>query len=201
MKGTADKSTSANGMLNDEGASRVHEHTKSRSIGIIGVCRHDATLSEQEIQALLKSDFARIKADLRSEQCGYINIKAQFVDDDGQIDVTKADDVSLLVIGDTKDDSGHLKSLLKDLGRKYHRDSVLYKPYDRETAVIIGLKDGVWPGQDQEHDVGPFHPRRMSDFQAALNKNAPCKFSDIFIYTTDYQRGFFSRGPEKETPF
>ncbi len=50
----------------------------------------------------------------------------------------------------------HLKEHLARLSKKYEQDSVLFVPKGGEKGILIGTKEGVWPGLGQEHEFD--HP-------------------------------------------
>jgi len=95
-----------------------------------------------------------------------------------------SDEISFLVMGSSKNDSGNLKGLLRKLGQKYNQDSVLYKPFNSENAVLIGITDTnemgqpSWPGLGNEVSVGKFHPMRAGEFHTSMMQSDPKKLND-----------------------
>ena len=88
-------------------------------------------------------------------------------------------EISFLLTGLDRDDGGYLKGLLKKLGRKFNQDSILYKSFDKEEAVLIGTNDQdenekpTCPGMNSLTSAGKFHPLRMGEFHTLMQGNPP----------------------------
>ncbi len=88
-------------------------------------------------------------------------------------------EISFLLTGLDKDDDGCLKGLLKKLGREFNQDSILFKPFDKEEAVLIGTNDKdenekpTWLGMNSLASAGKFHPLKMGEFHTLMQGNPP----------------------------
>jgi len=179
--------------------SRVFNHTQNRNIGIISANRNNLTPKENKIRTShLKSEIAKY--------FGYITIKGSYIENKGQPDERKVEEISFLVIGNNND-SGNLKGFLKKEGEKYQQDSILYKPADSEIAVLIGTTEGQWPGKGKEEPVGKFHPNKISDYKSILrHAGQSFTFSEDLKLEQVYElEGYFTGGDtffsRKETLF
>lgn len=177
--------------LLESSLSRVYAHTQDRNIGIISAHRGNLTIPEN------KSRTAELKSEIR-KLFGYVTIRGKYIENKGTDREKTVEEVSFLVIGNKSDDSGNLKGFLKKMGEKYNQDSVLYKPYDSENAVLIGTTDGQWPGKNVMHSVGKFHPNKISDYKSMLKHDSKSfTFSEGLITDSEHSyelEGYFDGG-------
>lgn len=164
-------------LFNEASLGRVYHITQSRNVGMITANRaantraNDAEASKQ-LELSIRSHF------------GIIKVKAFFKEDGEQVFLT-----SFLVLGKEGDDSGSLLGFLKQEGKRYDQDAILYKSYGDDHAYLIGLKDGALPGPGVTHDTGVFHPNRAREYLSML-KREPITFEAIQFCNV---RSFFSR--------
>lgn len=170
--------------------SRVYKHTLNTNIGIISAQRKNAKPEQN------KENTRQLKNDIRVRKFGYITIKGNYIENKGTSEEAKVTETSFLVIGNEGDDSGNLKGFLKQMGGKYQQDSILYKPYNSEIAVVIGTTEGQWPGKGIEHPVGKFHPNKISDYKSILkHAGQSFTFSEDMIIEQIYELdGFYDGG-------
>jgi len=107
---------------------RVHKHTQERNIGIISANRSERSAKE--------NDTARhaLSKDLRKHGYGFAHVMGR-----GREGDKVTDEPSILVIG-AKGKRDGLKTHLKQLGRKYGQDSVLYKHHNRKVSLVRLVK-------------------------------------------------------------
>lgn len=84
-------------------------------------------------------------------------------------------EISFLVFADKNDDDKGLEQIMKELGEKYNQDSIIFKPFDSDSATLIGTskhdEDGnkiVFPGFKKEIELGEFKPDKMGDFYSRM---------------------------------
>jgi hypothetical protein len=141
------------------------QHTQNSNVGIITA--HRGTLDA----ATNKSRNSALAGDIRKAGYGFAHIRGRYIENYGKPDARPVDEHSFLVIGKKGNDSGNLKGTLKHLGKKYDQDSVLHKAHNEPHANLIGTKEGTFPGEGKEHNVGQFHANRFSEFHSMLKDN------------------------------
>ena len=152
--------------------SRIHQHTQNRTIGMVTSDR--AGMKPAELESRRKT----LEAAIREAGYGYINVKGRYIEGFGTKDAKPVDEHSFLIVGEEgRDQNEELKTFLTSLGMRFGQDSVLYKPYDSESATLIGTNKGGYPGLGVESDIGKWHPNKMSEFQTALRGNRTFMFS------------------------
>lgn len=151
-----------NELLTEGGLARIWQHTMTRNVGTITAFRGENTKQEN------LSLNAQLQADIRSAGYGFYTGEGKFTENLGTDNEQPVYENVFIVIGDIGDDSGKLKGFLKKMGQKYNQDSVIFKPFDSESAVIIGTKTGVWPGLGTEAEVGDWKPNLMTQFYTYL---------------------------------
>ncbi|RUZ79407.1 hypothetical protein EN943_07485 [Mesorhizobium sp. M7A.F.Ca.US.006.01.1.1] len=123
---------------------------------------------------------------------GYLKARPQFIEGDDNVH-----EESLLLIGTTRNDSGNLLGYLRQQGQRFGQDRFVFKPYDDETAYLLGVS-AAFPARHEMQNLGPWHPNRMAEYHALLltNKGFPCETQHLsgeayFRFLTP--RSFFSR--------
>ena len=179
--------------------SRVWQHTQNRNVGILTAHRAGNDVATNNRHN------AELAAAIRASGLGYLKVKGRYVENYGTPDAKNVDENSYLVVGKEGDDNGQLKGFLKQQGQKFDQDSVLYKPYDDESAYLIGTNNADFPGYGNEHPVGKWHPNKMAEFHSVLFPGKsftfeaamanPRKYEKIGFYK---QRSFSARGEESE---
>jgi hypothetical protein len=117
---------------------------------------------------------------IRSDGFSFIKMNGHYIEGHGTPNAQDNDEVALFVIGKDGDDNGKLKGALKKYGSSFDQESVLYKAFDKDDAVLIGTVDknedgeSVWPGLGNESSVGKFNPMRVGEFYTTMkqSKNA-----------------------------
>jgi hypothetical protein len=101
------------------------------------------------------------------------------------------------VLGKKCADKNALKGNLKSLGRKYGQESVIYRAYNTENAVLLRTKERGHPEFNQAMEVGRWHPNRTAEFHAMMRDGDKFVFakyeSRLFPYIYYIGRSFFVR--------
>lgn len=163
-------------ILTETSLARIHKHSMDRNIGMISAFRKAYGLKENLERT------KQLEAKIRANNLAFIKLKGRYIEGygtKGQKD--PSDEVSLLVIGSNSDDGGFLKGLMKKLGREFNQDSILFKPYDDEKAVLIGTNEAnefgepTWPGLNNVVSIGKFHPMKAGEFHTVMTQTQPEK--------------------------
>jgi hypothetical protein len=155
--------------LDEASLVRLYGHTKERNIGVVTAFRGRYTLPEN------RSRNASLKSDIRGMGFGYYKMDGHYIEGFGTNNAKDSHEEVFFVIGDKGNDSGKLKGFLKKVGAKYNQDSILYKPSNSPTAVLIGTQskdeDGnpvTFPGMGNEVTAGEFHPMKLGQFYSKM---------------------------------
>ena len=162
-------------ILNEISLNSIHQFSMTRNIGMISAFRKAYELEEN----LERTKLLQEKLEVYN-LATYIKLKGFYIGwhvPTGE----KAPpyEISFLLTGLDKDDGDCLKGLLKKLGREFNQDSILFKPFDKEEAVLIGTNDKdenekpTWLGMNSLASVGKFHPLRMGEFHTLMQGNPP----------------------------
>jgi len=159
--------------LTETSLTRIHQHTKNRNTGMVSAFRSMYDLSDNLRRTSL------LEADIKSSGFAFIKMKGRYIEGYGtEGEKSPSDEISFLVIGSSGNDNGKLKGYMRRWGSEYNQDSVLYKPFDSDNAVLIGTTDTnemgqpTWPGKGKEHSVGKFHPMRAGEFHTAFSQSS-----------------------------
>lgn len=103
-----------------------------------------------------------LKTLVRSADFGFVEVVGSYPEpqDDGEVVVVKEN--SIFIFGKRSDDEEVLKKLVKQLGKKYEQDSVLFK-YSSGKVVLMymdGRSDAVLDGK--------FHPNKIGDYMSRM---------------------------------
>ena len=164
-------------ILNEISLNSIHQFSMTRNIGMISAFRKAYELEENLERTKLLQEKLEV-----SNLATYIKLKGFYI---GWYVPTgeKAPPykISFLLTGLDKDDGGCLKGLLKKLGREFNQDSILFKTFDKEEAVLIGTNDKdenekpTWPSMNSLASAGRFHPLKMGEFHTLMQGNPPQK--------------------------
>ena len=184
--------------LIEQSLSRVYDHTKNRSIGIITASRgnYDGKTAEEH-DAWNKARNKRLEKDLRDAGHSYIKVTGRYTENKGTPEEKKVTEHSYLVIGKKSEDDKKgkhyekMKSDIIHLGKKYNQDSVLIKHHSDENAHLHGTAEGGFPGLGVVHSVGKWHPNRTGEFYSQMKGNKTFTFEDVAYLN---HNSFFVRG-------
>lgn len=103
-----------------------------------------------------------LKSLVKSADFGFVEVVGSYPEpqDDGEVVVVKEN--SIFIFGKRSDDEEVLKKLVKQLGKKYEQDSVLFK-YSSGKIVLLymdGRSDAVLDGV--------FHPNKIGDYMSRM---------------------------------
>lgn len=137
--------------LNESGLSRIMKTMQLYNTGFITANRHefDAEENKHRNDALL-IDLQRL--------FNVTMVKGGYIENYGQPNAVEVGENSFFVAEPDDKRTGEyiqkhgidLKSELFKLGQKYNQDSVLYVPKGGTEGVLIGTKEGAFPGLNQE---------------------------------------------------
>lgn len=147
--------------------SRVTDHVKDRSIGIISANRKERKPAEN------RSNSKALEQDIRNAGYGFVRVKGGWVE--SQSDGTKSPvtEPSYIVVGPKGDDNGKLKEFMKHHGNKYDQDAVVYKHHGAPHVSTISTSDrNPSSPRHAEDNIGEYHPGKFGDYFTALHGDA-----------------------------
>jgi hypothetical protein len=137
------------------------------NVGLISARRPELTPAENLIR----------DGELRAEICqcfGLLHLRGRYAADYGLFHVKRTEEYACFVSSHA-DDSGNLKGFLRKYGRRYGQDSVIYKGYYRDAALLalrdlpaLGMKDG------ETRSLGRFHPDRLGVLYTLMTRGGAC---------------------------
>lgn len=155
--------------LDEASLVRLYQHTVDRNIGIVTAFRGRYTLPENRTRN------GKLISDIRAAGFGYYKMQGHYIEGHKTANEKDVHEESYFIIGEKGNDSGKLKGFLKKAGAKYNQDSILYKPFDKKDAVLIGTQatdeDGNsvdFPGLGKEVSVGEFKPMKINQFYSKM---------------------------------
>lgn len=158
--------------LNEISLSRIASHVQKRPIALLTAFRFKNKETGEPISLQTnRTNNAKLENDIRAAGFGFQKLIGRYEEDYGDKKV-KVTEESFLIIG--RDDSpasvGGIKGFAKKMGQKYGQDCVLFKDPKNEEAVLIGTREGAWPGLNVVAPVGKFHPMRLDGIYSQLVK-------------------------------
>jgi hypothetical protein len=158
-------------ILDETSMNRVMQHVKTRNIGMLSASRQDKEITAE----MNNKNTVQLQDDLAHSGFGYIPVTGSYVEDLGKETERKVTEKSFLIIGFDKDDSGNLLGFLKREGKKFNQESVLYKPYDSQEAVLISPVTG-----EKLVTLGKFRVGKIGDYSSKLkSKNKEFTFTSV----------------------
>lgn len=148
--------------------SRVAQHFQHRSVGIITAHR-----GEYDEETKRRRN-AQLAGDLRKSGLSYTRVTGGYKERTPEGKERWVNEHSFVVHGPHKDYdphghmSNHVKNTLIRLGKKYYQDSILFKPHNSENASFHGTRPDGWLGVGGTHDVGRFHPDKITQYHTTL---------------------------------
>lgn len=172
------------GILNEGGLARLHQHIEGSNLGIISAHRgvgNDYHVPEGEVddpnedqhekyKRINAKNTAELEGAIQKAGFGYRRLHGSYVENYGSENQKPVAEHSFLVIGKKGDDSGKLKGFLTQHAQKYKQDSILFKPHNETRAHLYGTKENAFPGKDEKADVGEFRPDRLGEFYSTMNR-------------------------------
>ncbi len=159
-------------ILQESNLARLLSHTNNRNIGLISASRAEYTKKEN-----LKNH-NELKSIIRDNGYGYIPVTGNYIENYRTSYANPVTEKTFIIIGDEGEDNNKLKNFIIHHGIKYSQDSVLYKKYNTNNAILIGTNNGIYPGFGKEISVGEFRPDKIGEtFSMLKNKKT-------FMFTT-----------------
>jgi hypothetical protein len=163
--------------------SRVMQHAKERSIGVISADRQEGQTAPERSEAR-----RNLIGDIKKSGFGYSHVTGV-----GQEEGGPSSEKSFLVIGHKGDDQGHLKKTLTNLGKKYGQLGIMHKQHGDSNAKFVYTSQKHFGKED---DLGTFHANDSTAlFHTKLKGNRQFSYSnkkEMVVYLRP--RGFFVRG-------
>jgi hypothetical protein len=158
--------------INEISLSRIASHVQNRPIAMLTAFRFKNKETGELITLQTnRTNNAKLENDIRSAGFGFQKMTGRYEEDYGDKKI-KVVEESFMVIG--KDNSpasvGAVKGFAKKMGQKYGQDCVLFKDPKDEQAVLIGTREGAWPGLGVVAPVGKFSPMRLDGIYSQLKK-------------------------------
>jgi hypothetical protein len=129
--------------LLESGLNRIRQTMSAADTGFITAFRNEYSFEEN-----LERNKALI-VDLR-RYFDVTSVKGQYIEDYNTPDAKARGENVFFVSAATG--NKHLKDYLFQFGKKYEQESVLFVPKGGEKGILIGTKEGSWPGLGQEHE-------------------------------------------------
>jgi hypothetical protein len=164
--------------LHESSLSRIFQHTKEKTIGMMTAFRKGYSREEN------LNRNKQLKSLIRSAGFGFINVEGHYIEDAGTTQAQKVIENSFLVISD-KDDNGKLKGFLKIFGKRFDQDSVLYKEAESK-AVLIGTNSAAWPGLNKEVVVGDWRANKIGDFYSKMRGHRTFAFESVEVESNNF---------------
>lgn len=124
-----------------------------------------------------------LQNDLDGAKLRYVKLIGHYTEDSQD---SPSKEISFLVFADNDADDKELEQMMKELGAKYNQDSIIFKPFDSESATLIGTsshdEDGKkidFPGHGKEVELGRFTPDKMGEYYSKM-KGRPFVFESLF---------------------
>ena len=158
--------------LNEVSLSRIASHVKNRPFTLLTAFRFkDKQTGEPISLQTNRTNNAKLENDIRAAGFGFEKLIGRYEEDYGNEKVMVTEE-SFMVIG--RDNSpatvGGVKGFAKKMGQKYGQDCVLFKDPNQEEAVLIGTREGAWPGLGIVAPIGKFNPMRLNGIYTELIK-------------------------------
>jgi len=158
--------------INEISLARVANHVENRPFTLLTAFRFKNRETGELISLQTnRANNAKLENDIRAAGFGFDKMIGKYEEDYGDHKVMVSED-SFMVIGrdNTPASVGAIKGFAKKMGQKYGQDCVLFKDPNREDAVVIGTREGAWPGLGTIASVGTFHPMRLDGIYTELKK-------------------------------
>ena len=155
--------------LDEAELARIQQYVTGRPIGIITAFREEDEDTGEEI-SLEQNRYSNrdLLSDLQSTGFrGGIKLQGAYVETFGEPDAKPKREDVFLVQG-KPGEGDRLKRALFRLGQDYKQNGVLFKDNASDTVLLIGTKNGVFPGHGVEHSVGQWEPQKVGMFYSRM---------------------------------
>ena len=124
---------------------------KARSIGIISASRGHLSPEENAHRT------QELHNDLKKAGHHIVKVQGSYTENYGKPDAKDVGEDSFIVMHPHKgDDHGYVFGSLNKLAMKYDQDSILHKPYDSESADLVGTNETGYPGLGKREPQGKY---------------------------------------------
>lgn len=147
-------------ILNETSFSRIFAHIEGKEPTCIGIISAFVDRTEMSVN---RENSDSLKWNIKNAGYGYFRIIGHFTNKKGEKDWEEA----FFIIGGKRSDK-ELKRLLITLGKDFTQDSIIFKPKDSHRAILIGTKDGAYPGLNVEKDIGTWHPDKIGEYYSTI---------------------------------
>lgn len=156
--------------LIEKSINSIISDAQDKNIGIISAFR-SAYEKKENIRRTKE-----LQKELNHSNLRYIRLTGHYIEGFGSKAQKKPQkEISFLIFADNNKDDKQLKKYLVEFGTKYNQDSVIYKPYDSDSATLIGTSDIdengnkiTFPGKGKEVELGKFTPDKIGDFYSKM---------------------------------
>lgn len=143
--------------VNEASLGRIYQHIKDDKPFAAMTAFRKSSSKKENLQ-----NNKVLKSLVKSADFGFVEVVGSYPEpqDDGEVVVVKEN--SIFIFGKRSDDEEVLKKLVKQLGKKYEQDSVLFK-YSSGKIVLLymdGRSDAVLDGV--------FHPNKIGDYMSRM---------------------------------
>ena len=143
--------------VNEASLGRIYQHIKDDKPFAAMTAFRKSSSKKENLQ-----NNKVLKSLVKSADFGFVEVIGSYpeLQDDGEVVVVKEN--SIFIFGKRSDDEEIMKKLVKQLGKKYEQDSVLFK-YSSGKVVLMymdGRSDTVLDGK--------FHPNKIGDYMSRM---------------------------------
>lgn len=174
-------------VLYESNLGRVFQHSQKNNMSTItafkspewhGLDKHNP---DDQLKALVlnRARNKSLKSDIEQAGFGYIPVKGRYVENYGSEKATPVDEESFILT--SKPEEGNkLLDFSKQMGEKYHQDSILHKFHNEPDATLHGTKPDATEDELQygkTWTVGDYHPNKAGMFHTILKNKKTFEFS------------------------
>jgi hypothetical protein len=166
-------------LLNEINLARMYQYTQEKSIGMISASRGKKDTETAE-EAKRRNEFntKALANDIRSAGFGFVPVAGYYIEDDGKGNKRPVAEKSFLIAANPES-TGKLKDFLFKAGKKYDQDSVLFKSYNSDTAVLLGTASGRYPGLGVEVVIGKWKANAIGDYYTKMKNHRSFTFESV----------------------
>ena len=143
--------------VNEASLGRIYQHIKDDKPFAAMTAFRKSSSKKENLQ-----NNKVLKSLVKSADFGFVEVIGSYpeLQDDGEVVVVKEN--SIFIFGKRSDDEEIMKKLVKQLGKKYEQDSVLFK-YSSGKVVLMYME-----GRSDTVLDGKFHPNKIGDYMSRM---------------------------------
>lgn len=147
--------------------SRVTQHIKDKSIGIISANRYERNATENRAKS------KELEQDIRNAGYGFIRAKGGWLEMGNDGVSRPATEPSYIVVGKPNENPEHLEKFLTTHGSKYDQDAIVLKKNNRDYVQTIETSDrNKKKKRGTVTNIGTYHPGKFGTYFTALHGDA-----------------------------